>query len=389
MFIQAYVNSTREILSIFKGEEPFHSFLKKYFSFNKKFGSRDRKHIAHLCYCFFRLGKSLMNVPIEKKLPLGIFLCDKEKNLLLQKLDTQLNEEADSGLDEKFSKLRSTYNFKEEDIFPFYEELSEEIAYKDFSRSFLVQPKVYLRIRPSYENNVLEKFAKAFVLYERINNNCIAVEPAIKLDELLEINKEIVIQDMSSQKVLEDLFENISDKKIETAWDCCAASGGKSILLKDHLPSVKLTVSDIRHSILINLEKRFRQAGIKKYQKLVIDLSQASLPNQLKFDLIICDAPCSGSGTWSRIPEQLYFFNEEKIEYYATLQKKIITNATKSLRKGGYFVYITCSVFKKENEEAVRYAQSSLGLKLLNKTHLKGYCNRADTLFTALFTSIS
>jgi 16S rRNA (cytosine967-C5)-methyltransferase len=389
MFVPAYLKSVQEILSQYKGEEPLHSFLKKYFSLNKKFGSRDRKQIVHLCYCFFRLGKSLMDISIEKKLPLGVFLCDKEKNILLQKLDPLLNEEVDRNLNNKILKLKELYNFQEEDIFAFHKELSEEINFKNFSLSFLKQPGVYLRIRPGNKKQVLEKFTRANILYQRIDEDCIVVEPATKLDDLLEVNKEAVIQDINSQKVFQALFETVSVGQIKTAWDCCAASGGKSILLKDHLPAIELTVSDVRESILLNLEKRFKQAGIKNYRKLIIDLSKNSFPGKEQFDLIICDAPCSGSGTWSRTPEQLYFFTNEKIEYYATLQKKIIANAIKNLKTGGHFVYITCSVFKKENEEVVQYAQTSLGLKLLNKTYLKGYYDRADTLFTALFTSIS
>lgn len=389
MFIQAYLNSAKEILTQYRGEEPLASYLKKYFTTNKKFGSRDRKQIAHLCYCFFRLGKSLMGIPIEKKLPLGIFLCDKEKSLLLQKLDPQLNEEVDKSLDEKVSELKDLYNFQEENIFSFTKELSKEIEPQNFAFSFLIQPQVYLRIRPGYKNLVMEKINQVGISYEKISEECVALEPAVKLDELFKIDKEVVIQDMNSQKVLQALLETVSGDHIKTAWDCCAASGGKSIILKDHLSAIELTVSDVRESILVNLEKRFKHGGIKEYRSLIIDLSKNPFPGKDQFDLIICDAPCSGSGTWSRTPEQLYFFASEKIEHYSALQKRIITTASKNLKNGGYFVYITCSVFKKENEEVIEYVQNNLNLKLLNKTYLKGYSDRADTLFTALFTSIS
>jgi 16S rRNA (cytosine967-C5)-methyltransferase len=67
MFAQAYLNTAQEILRGYMGEEPFSSFLKKYFTINKRFGSRDRKHITHLCYCFFRLGKSLESILFPKK----------------------------------------------------------------------------------------------------------------------------------------------------------------------------------------------------------------------------------------------------------------------------------------------------------------------------------
>jgi 16S rRNA (cytosine967-C5)-methyltransferase len=58
----------------------------------------------------------------------------------------------------------------------------------------------------------------------------------------------------------------------------------------------------------------------------------------------------------------------------------------KSLRAGGFLVYITCSVFKNENEEVVEFIQEQLSLQLINMEYLKGYDQKADSLFTALFT---
>ncbi|HEY8690484.1 MAG TPA: hypothetical protein VIM07_14710, partial [Chitinophagaceae bacterium] len=54
----SYVNSAVAILKLYHGNEPFHQFIKKYFSTNKKFGSKDRKQISSLCYNHFRLGNA-------------------------------------------------------------------------------------------------------------------------------------------------------------------------------------------------------------------------------------------------------------------------------------------------------------------------------------------
>ncbi|MCK7557324.1 hypothetical protein MKQ70_20890 [Chitinophaga sedimenti] len=89
-------------------------------------------------------------------------------------------------------------------------------------------------------------------------------------------------------------------------WDCCAASGGKSILLKDIQPNVELLVSDVRTSILENLQRRFKEAGIKNFHAKVLDLSDDNVDQILprnQFDNILLDAPCSGSGTWDAHPK--------------------------------------------------------------------------------------
>ena len=98
-----------------------------------------------------------------------------------------------------------------------------------------------------------------------------------------------------------------------------------------------------------------------------------------------CDAPCSGSGTWGRTPEQLYFFNEAQIISYAKLQANILQNVIPALKKGGHLLYITCSVFQAENEAIVKLIQEEQGLTLIKAELLKGYEEKGDTMFAALF----
>ena len=177
-------------------------------------------------------------------------------------------------------------------------------------------------------------------------------------------------------------------KKDIEVWDCCAASGGKSMLLYDVLHGhVHLHVSDVRANILNNLRTRFKEAGIKKYKAFTADLLQEdALKMHDKFDLIICDAPCSGSGTWARTPEQLAFFTVEKIAEYAAMQLKIATAAFKHLDDKGLFFYITCSVFKKENEDVVQQLQEKFNLQVLQMEYLEGYERKADTMFVAVLS---
>ena len=168
-------------------------------------------------------------------------------------------------------------------------------------------------------------------------------------------------------------------------------------MLYDINPNIELTVSDIRESILFNLNKRFAKAGLKNYKSFVIDLTDSNLESQTSqkgsigknFDLIVCDAPCTGSGTWSRTPEQLYFFDDKKIGEYSAIQKKIVSTIIPRLKRGGWLLYITCSVFKKENEEVAEFIGSNPGIELIKMELLKGYAKKADTMFAALFRTNS
>ena len=385
MFIQAYLDASAHILSLYKGEEPFHIFIKKYFTINKKFGSRDRKQITQFCYNYFRLGKSFHSLPIEERLLVGTFLCHQAFNPILHKKAPQWNESIELNVDDKILLLQKTYSFHLQDIFPFAEHLSPNVEEQTFLKAFLFQPHTFLRIRPGKEEMVKQKLSEYNIPFTYSEHGCLELAPSVKIDEIIKLDAEAVVQDKSSQKVLHPLLKVIKDHSLKlSAWDCCAASGGKSILLWDHFHHVQLTVSDIRKSILINLQNRFIRAGIYKYHWFVADISDPEFEQKKQYDLILCDAPCTGSGTWSRTPEQLYFFKEEKINQYNSLQKSIAAKAVKSLKKEGYFLYITCSVFKEENEEVVQYLQDNCNLQLQNMEYIIGYENSADTLFSAL-----
>jgi len=153
-------------------------------------------------------------------------------------------------------------------------------------------------------------------------------------------------------------------------------------------PNLKLVVSDIRESILTNLDERFQQAGLVKYQKKILDLTQNNdlILHDYAFDGIILDAPCSGSGTWGRTPEMISQFDTHKIEFFQRLQQSIASNVVKYLKPGKPLIYITCSAFKAENEDVVNFIVKELGLKLEEQKVLKGYENKADTMFMARLT---
>ena len=360
---------------------PFAAWVKNYFRENKKFGSRDRKNILQLCYGYFRLGKAFSFLSDEDRLLAGLFLSVQSSHPLLSELKHEWNNAVQFNLKEKILLIGNIDEL--EKVFPFQNYLSKEIDQTAFAISHLEQPLMFLRARPGKEKVIHEKLINHGLDFSQPIENAFSLNIGIRIEEIIHLNREAVVQDLNSQQSM--IVSNVLSKESELkAWDCCAASGGKSILLMDQFNHVELWVSDIRDSIIANLKKRFLEAGIRKYHSFVADVSRKDFSIQQKFDLIICDAPCTGSGTWSRTPEQLLFFKEEKIEYYASLQRKIALNAMKQLKPGGYFLYITCSVFAEENERQVEYLAGNSSLQVVEQVYLKGYGKRADSLFAAL-----
>lgn len=389
MRFHSYFNTAVKIIGLYDGSMPLAHFLKQYFFQNKKHGSADRKFITHACYSYYRPGFAVKDISIEGHLKVAFFLCNPiagEWNILY---DNDWLEHWNTQLKKRIFFIQSIYNFSVEDIFLFADEASNGLDEEHFILSHLIQPDVFLRIRNQHHEKVFNALHQHHMPFEKINDDCIAVQNSTKIEAIINIDEDAVIQDYSSQKIKE--FLEVYKSKIQNSkseihvWDCCAGSGGKSILAFDILNNIKLTVSDVRVSIIQNLKQRFKKAGIKNYTSYVADITNSNaVKSDSKFDLIICDAPCTGSGTWSRTPEQLYFFQPDKTEAYASTQKKIVSTATKHLKQGGCFLYITCSVFKKENEEVIDHLIHQSKLTLIKTELLAGYDKKADTMFAAL-----
>lgn len=379
----SHLTSAVSILEKYHGSMPFNNFIKAYFSKEKKYGSRDRRQIAALCYAFFRSGYLLKKGDTAEKIINSVFLSEQSHSDFLAEVRPGLNAQINSELSDKFSFIGKV----EADIFPFLNELSEDIEKDLFLKSLFIQPLLFLRVRPGKDHIVQQKLTAANIPFTIAPPDCVVLDNGTKVEEFLKINDEVVIQDRNSQRVLDYLTTAIpSSSHTLIAWDCCAGSGGKSILLHDRLRGkLRLTVADIRETILSRLHTRLHNAGVPFENSYLKDLTESGLSNSEKFDIVLCDAPCTGSGTWSRTPEQLYYFQRSKIQMYAEMQRKIINHSIKTLHKGSLFFYITCSVFSEENEQQANFITQTFKVKQVHLEYLKGYLDKADTMFVAVF----
>jgi len=382
MKLEYQIRSFEQVFSKYDGVLPLHRFLFAYFKQNKQMGSSDRRWATRYLYSFFRLGNALKNEDQIVRLAIADFLCNETGSLVISQHLPQFAEQLLLPVQAKLALIADAYPaFKLSDVFPFKEELSESIDYTEFLQSFFIQPDLFLSVRPDTHQQLVELMEQAEVPVREISDKTLALPNGTKLEKLIPENLYYQVQDLSSQKT----GEFFAPKAYDYWWDCCAASGGKSLLLYGMEPKIQLLVSDVREKSLNNLDERFIAAGLKKYQKKVLDL-QLNNDQDLHdytFDGIILDAPCSGSGTWGRTPEMLWHFDSYKVEYFSKLQKNIAANVVKYLKTGKPLIYITCSVFKQENEDVIDYLTANLPLTLESKQVIKGYNDKADTMFVA------
>ncbi len=375
----------QRILDEYPAETPLSKFLPGFYRQNKQMGSTDRRIANRLIYNYFRLGRALSHLHADERLFVAEFLCNTQLNSFLQHFKPDWAACVGFSIDEKFALIKATHlEFNPGDIFPWTDQLSQGIDKDAFLHSFFVQPDLFIRVYKGYEAQVKIVLAAAEILFKDEGNGCFSLPNGTRLESLFPNQHWYEVQDFSSQQTA----QFFKPQKWDSWWDACAASGGKSLLLHDIEPTVKLVVSDIRESVLTNLDERFQHAGLTKYQKKLLDLTQNPDPvlHDYTFDGIILDAPCSGSGTWGRTPEMISQFDPYKIDFFQKLQQNIVRNVVKYLKPGKPLVYITCSAFKTENEDVVNFIVKELGLKLEKQTVLAGYENKADTMFVARLT---
>jgi len=370
-----------QILNSYDGSLPLHRFLPAYFKQHKQMGSSDRRWATRHIYSFFRLGKALSALQPEERLSIADFLCHDTLSLIVEKNMPELKDNITLPLAEKLALIKAKYpDFNLEHIYPFNAALSGDVDKETFFISFFKQPDLFIRVAIEDAPAIISKLADENIVVKAISETALALPNGTKLETILKEGS-YQVQDLSSQHTGEYFKPNKWDKW----WDCCAASGGKTLLLHSFEPVIELLVSDLRESVLLNLDERFRLAGIKKYHKKELDLLQNNdqILHHYQFDGIILDAPCTGSGTWGRTPEMLNFFEERKINQFAAIQKGIVQNIVKYLKPGKPLIYITCSAFEAENGAIVQHMIDTLPLELEKMELIKGYENNADTMFVA------
>lgn len=170
------------------------------------------------------------------------------------------------------------------------------------------------------------------------------------------------IQQEASMKTVEVL----DPKENTRILDLCAAPGTKTSYLAEYTKNTaKIVANDLAKSknklILENIER----LGLENISLTNYDASSFVEDFKDGFDYVLVDAPCSGLGVVGRKPEIRYNRNKETIVRLANLQREILENALKYVKKGGFLVYSTCTIGPLENRDNFKFLMDKENLELV------------------------
>jgi len=143
---------------------------------------------------------------------------------------------------------------------------------------------------------------------------------------------------------------------IACVLDLCAGAGGKSLALAAAAPGAEVIASDTNRPRLAQLAPRAKRAGAEIATRLLDAGREATQLADLegRCDVVLVDAPCSGSGTWRRNPEGRWRLTPERLDRLVRLQEQLLDLAAPLVKPGGALVYATCSIIRAEGADQAR-----------------------------------
>jgi 16S rRNA (cytosine967-C5)-methyltransferase len=217
---------------------------------------------------------------------------------------------------------------------------------------------LYLRVnlRKASVNQVQERLSSHGIETERCD-----LEYALKVTEgerrlrqsAPYLDGLVEIQDLSVQMACAAIDWPHSGRVL----DYCAGGGGKALAIAA-VSDAQVFVHDAFPARMTDIPARAARAGVA--------LTTAARPEaHAPYDLVLCDVPCSGSGTWRRDPEAKWRLTPDRLAELGHVQRRIVEEAQRLARPGGRLVYMTCSLLEVENETVVDTALSVPGWQLL------------------------
>ena len=231
--------------------------------------------------------------------------------------------------------------------------------------SFNQKSKNSIRYNPlkTTKSDLVEKLGSAVSESEICEDSLILNK--LNIDNSLFANGYYIIQDEASALVASSIGLPI-DKKYKIL-DTCAAPGGKSLHIASKYFNSSLVSCDKYIHKLKLIEDNTAKLGISNIEIKEQDATINNSSFNDKFDIVICDVPCSGIGVIKNKPEIKYKITNSYVEEISKLQYQILNNSKKYVKNDGILMYSTCTIDKRENIENInKFLKENKDFKLEN-----------------------
>lgn len=330
---------------------------------DKKYGSRDRRLIGDAVFCWFRWHGAVGELPLPRGLCLAWYL---DGNPWPPALSAMLREldwpeplppplESVTDLEARRTLAGDTFGLTlpplDEWLPAWWRGESAHLGrFEDRLREHLRRPPTWLRTDREHQSALHADLLADGAEWAGEASPCAyALSDPGKVHQWTHKHGDkLEIQDLSSQQVV-----RICDPRPgQTWWDACCGGGGKSLHLLDQAGrDLDLTCTDRRETVIQELLKRGRRHGLGKVRRYTLDLlKKPELPN-IDFDGILLDAPCSGSGTWSRNPDAAWRTEHADLRQMSRRQLRMLDALAPALKPGGVLVYAVCSLARSESSD--------------------------------------
>lgn len=360
-FVAQAISLMAEVL---KFERPADSVLSYHFKNHREMGHADRGRIAELVYGILRHLRSLRDVVARSEPPspsearylvLAALVRLQAKNLreiehLIKGEDTEwFGRLKAAGQDKGTAAVRHEFpDWLETALSAMPAEELDALA-----RSLLVSAPLDLRINPLHARRpeILAQLEKHGIAAKETPFSPWGMrlegKPAIQRHPAF-VKGDMEVQDEGSQL----LAALVAPKRGEMVLDFCAGAGGKTLLMGALMKNTgRLYAADVSEKRLSKLGPRVARAGLSNVQTIRLAHERDDRIKRLagKFDRVLVDAPCSGTGTLRRNPDLKWRQDEAQIAELTALQANILEAAAPLVRPGGVLVYATCSLLPQEN----------------------------------------
>ena len=242
-------------------------------------------------------------------------------------------------------------------------EVMGEERFQQYLKSFDEEVPVSIRLNPLKSQGLTVMEGAERVPWCQ-NGYYLPRRPQFTMDPLLHAGC-YYVQEAASMFLDEVLRQHLLPLTSHHALDLCAAPGGKSTLLRSALPEDCVLYSNepIRNRASILLENVTKWG----YANHIVtnNYPKDYRASKFRFDVILCDVPCSGEGMFRRDEATMHEWSPQNVEKCWQLQREIVNDAWACLNEGGLFIYSTCTFNIKENEENIRWMLNEFEAEVL------------------------